>query len=86
MLRRRNKILKYKINKFKRKAIFWIGKHKKLVIFVSLVLIFFVILRISYLKYIDNSNNIITKIYFNKKVLTNPNFSNLCDYISDTFS
>jgi len=86
MLRKRNKILKYKINKFKRKSIFFVRKYKKLIMFLSLVIPFFVILRIWYLKYIDNSDNLITKIYFNKKILINPNFSNLCNYISDTFS
>jgi len=83
---RRNKVLKYKINKFKRRTIFWLWKHKKIVIFLSLMFIFFVILKISYTKYIDNPNNKIIKVYFDKKVITNPNFSNLCDYISDTFS
>jgi len=50
------------------------------------MLTFFVILKVSYTKYIDNPNNKITKVYFDKKIITNPNFSKLCDHISDTFS
>ena len=86
MIKRRNKLLKYKINKFKRRFVFLLDKHKKLVVFLSLFLFFFVVLKFSYKKYIDNPKNIITKTYFDKKILSNPNYTNLCDYISSTFS
>ena len=86
MLRKRNKVLKYKINKFKRKSIFLLKKHKKIVIFLLLVVIFSIVVKISYKKYIDNPKNIITKVYFNKKIITNPNWTDLCNNISNIFS
>ena len=86
MLRRRNKVLKYKINKFKRRFSFFFSKHKKLVIFLIVIFAFLFILKLEYLKYIDNPKNLITEVYFNKKIISNPNFSGLCNYVSKCFS
>ena len=86
MLRRKNKVLKHKINRFKRKIIYLLNKHKKVIVILSLLLVFLIIIKISYEKYIDNSKNIITKVYFDKKILSNPNYTNLCNNISTIFS
>ena len=80
-------------NRFKKKKFFikksiknFYKQHKKLFWLVFFVLISFLITKITYNHYINNSKNIIKHIYFNKQLINNPNFSNLVSFTQEIFS
>ena len=84
-MRKRNKS-KIIINRFKRKLNTFFKKYKKIIITSLVILVFLFWLNISYKKYIDNEKNIITNVFFDKKIINNPNLYELIKSTQTTFS
>ena len=75
-----------KINRFKRKISHTL-KNNKLYIFLIFVLVLFIIwIKVFYNKYVNNPENIVSNIYFDKKYINNDNLDNLIKTTTSTFS
>jgi len=82
-----------KRNKFKRKIKLlkksikqFCVTHKKLTLVVILLLFWFVVAKVAFIHYVDNPQNQVANIFFDKQVLSNPNFSWLVSYTQQVLS
>ena len=82
---RKNK-LNIKIRRFRKKIIHFL-KTRKIFIILFIIFIFFLVgIKLAYNKYVNNSENIVKNIYFNKNIVNNPNYMDIIKTTNDIFS
>jgi len=84
MIKRKNNIIK-KIKRIIKKISINLKKNKILWIIGIIIIIFFIWIKINYYKYIENENNIINTIYFDKNIMNNNTLSWMINFIQNTF-
>jgi len=85
MLKRKSNIYK-KIKRAKKKLLLKIKKNKTIIIIAIIVIVFFIWVKISFNKYIDNKKNIINTVYFDKNIINNNQLTWVINFIENTFS
>ncbi len=77
--------LQRKIKRHKKRIFLKIKKHKVKVFITTLIILFFIWLKVSYNIYINNEKNIINTVYFDKYIIDNNQLSWVTNKIEETF-